>query len=266
MDDLTHSAALGRTIRMGDDLAELGRSTWAKAEAAIGAGEVDSAMALMQSGRREQQLMMDTMVDWVWAMLTWVQRELDEPAVERILRETLGSWVADRYGNYLDLTFPERIALTLEGMRGHLSGPDRQGEIEVEHHDDRVELRFDPCGSGGNALRGDPARGIPPAHERPELGFSEAAHDWTWNQEGVCLYCTHCALVNEILPIERLGFPLRVTRPPTSPDDSCRWTIYADPRDVPSEAYVRVGKAKPSAEELEAIWAELGTGDGPSST
>src|SRR5437868_4379560 len=78
----------------------------------------------------------------------------------------------------------------------------------------RVVVAFDPCGSGGRARRGDPARGVPPATERPEFGFSEGAHDWTWRREGVCLYCSHCALVNEILPIERLGFPMRVTEYP----------------------------------------------------
>ena len=41
-----------------------------------------------------------------------------------------------------------------------------------------------------------------------EFGDSQEAHDWTWGQPGVCLYCAHCSLVNEILPIERLGFPM----------------------------------------------------------
>jgi hypothetical protein len=146
-------------------------------------------------------------------------------------------------------------------MRGHLSGPGRQGNIDVTDEGDRVVVSFYPCGSGGRARRGDPARGIPPASERPEFGPSEDAHDWTWGRAGVCLYCAHCSLVNEILPIERLGFPIRVTEYPEAPGDPCRWVLYKDPRDVPAAAYERVGKRKPTAEELEARWAALRAGE-----
>ena len=115
-------------------------------------------------------------------------------------------------------------------------------------------MSFDPCGSGGRARRGDPAQGVPTGLERPEFGYSEEPHDWTWGEQGVCLYCSHCSLVNEILPIERLGFPMRVTEYPASPDDKCRWILYRDPREIPAEAYERVGKTKPTAEELERRW------------
>jgi hypothetical protein len=254
---LVHSQTLGRSIRLGEPLSVLGRSTLLEALAALDRGEGAAARELLESFRAEQQTLQDIYVDWIWAMLTWVGRELGEPAVERLMRDTLGSWATARYATYLDLTFDERLALTVEGMRGHLSGPGRLGNVAVVDEGDRVVVSFDPCGSGGRARRGDPARGIPPASARQELGFAAGAHDWTWRRPGVCLYCAHCALVNEILPIERLGFPMRVTEYPERPEDPCRWILYKDPGDVPAWAYERVGKRKPERADLEAGWARL---------
>jgi hypothetical protein len=251
------SQALGRLIRIGEPPESLGRSTLSETYGAIDRGDAEEAKRLLESFRYEEQILQDIYVDWIWAMLTWVRDELGEASVERIMRDTLGSWAVARYANYLDLSVDERVALTVEGMRGHLGGPGRQGDVEVVDEGSRVVVSFDPCGSGGRARRGDPARGIPPATERPELGFSHDGHDWTWRRDGVCLYCSHCALVNEILPIERLGFPIRVTEYPERAEDKCRWILYKDPRDVPAEAYERVGKRKPSAQELEELWARV---------
>lgn len=257
---LEFSQALGRLIRIGEPPDSLGRSTLREAYDAIDSGDADTAKHLLESFRLEEQTLQDIYVDWIWAMLTWVSNELGEPAVERVMRETLGAWADARYANYLDLSFDEQVALTVEGMRGHLGGPGRQGDVEVVDEGDRVVVSFDPCGSGGRARRGDPSHGVPPAAERPEFGFSRAAHSWTWQREGVCLYCAHCSLVNEILPIERLGFPIRVTEYPERADQKCRWILYKDPREVPAGAYERVGKQKPTSRELEALWAEVRAG------
>ena len=79
------------------------------------------------------------------------------------------------------------------------------------------------------------------------FGSASAAHDWTWQKEGVCLYCAHCSFANEILAIERQGTPMRVTEYPERPGDKCTWTIYKRPADVPARAYHRVGKEPPDA-------------------
>jgi hypothetical protein len=260
MANLEFSQGLGRLIRIHEPPEQLGRSTLLEAYDAIDAGDTAEAKRLLESFRLEQQILQDIYVDWIWAMLTWVQRNAGEPEVERIMRDTLGSWASERYAGYLDLTFEEQVALTVEGMRGHLSGPGRLGNIDVVDEGERVVISFDPCGSGGRARRGDPAGGIPPSAERPELGDSEGAHDWTWGRRGVCLYCSHCSLVNEILPIERLGFPMRITENPVDPADRCRWILYRDPRRIPAEAYERVGKRKPATAELEQRWADVRAG------
>ena len=219
MAKLEFSERLGRLIRIGEPWDELGRSTLLETYDAIDRGDGAEAKRLLETFRYEQQIIQDIYVDWIWAMLTWVQNHAGEPQVETIMRETLGAWASARYANYLDLSFEEQVALTVEGMRGHLSGPGRLGNVEIADEGERVVISFDPCGSGGRARRGDPARGVPPATQRPEFGASRDAHDWTWGRTGVCLYCSHCSLVNEILPIERLGYPMRITENPVDPAD-----------------------------------------------
>lgn len=134
-------------------------------------------------------------------------------------------------------------------LRGHLSGPGRSGEVEIEEHADRFVLRFDPCGSGGRTLRPDAEEGGPPRMEPPyNFAVTTRKHDWAWNTEGVCLYCVHCCQLQERVPIRRLGYPVRVVEPPVWPDGGerkCTWTIYKDPSLVPDEAYRRVGLARP---------------------
>ena len=137
-------------------------------------------------------------------------------------------------------------------LRGHLSGPDRVGEVEIEELADRFVLRFDPCGSGGRTLRSETAGG-PPRMEPPfNYAVTTRPHDWAWNSEGVCLYCVHCCQLQERVPIERLGYPVRVVDPPVWPgraSQKCTWTIYKDPSFVPEDAYRRVGLARPSEDQ-----------------
>jgi hypothetical protein len=130
-------------------------------------------------------------------------------------------------------SFPFVVQTAIEGMHGHLGGPLGRGEVAVEEHDDRVELEFAPCGSGGR-LR---------AAER--FGVTRKRYDWAWNEEGVCHYCVHCCVLMQLEPIDRFGFPVRVIDPPVRPGERCRWTAYRDPADVPEAAYERVGREKP---------------------
>jgi hypothetical protein len=136
-----------------------------------------------------------------------------------------------------------------DSLRGHLSGPSRSGEIEIEEQPDRFVLRFDPCGSGGRTLRPDNDGG-PPRMEPPfDFAVTTRKHDWAWNTEGVCLYCVHCCQLQERAPIRRLGYPVRVVDPPVWPnggDRKCTWTVYKDPSLVPDDAYRRVGLNPPT--------------------
>jgi hypothetical protein len=189
----------------------------------------------------------DAQADWCWGLLTVLCDALGEEAMDDVFRVTQGAWLSERYAALADMTPEESFQLTIEGMRGHACGPLREGRIDVLEDDEKWVMSFDPCGSGGRMRRGDPRRGQTPREDEPfNFARTERPHDWSWNRAGVCLYCAHCAVVNEILPIEQLGTPMRVTDNPVQPGDPCKWTIYKRPEFVPDEAYQRVGKSRPS--------------------
>ena len=97
-----------------------------------------------------------------------------------------------------------------------------------------MQLTFAPCGSGGRIRAAE------------QFGVTTERHDWAWNEVGVCHYCVHCCVLQQLEPIDNLGYPARVIDPPLDPGDSCSWTVYRDRHDVPEEAYRRVGAARPS--------------------
>ena len=107
------------------------------------------------------------------------------------------------------------LYISLEAMRTHLVGPERRGDTDLEEFDDRWELRFDPCGSGGRILRGDPIEGTGSRVLAPyEFGVTQEEHPWAWNEKGVCYYRAHCNLALSTLPAERWGHPVRTVDPP----------------------------------------------------
>ena len=130
-------------------------------------------------------------------------------------------------------SFEEVVQSALTGMNGHLCGPKFDGEIGVLEAEDRVELRFAPCGSGGRI------------REDPRFGVTAERHDWAWNKEGVCYYCVHCCVLQQLSPIDNLGTPVRVIEPPTSPGEACTWTVYRSLDLVPDAAFEAVGRERP---------------------
>jgi hypothetical protein len=88
-----------------------------------------------------------------------------------------------------------------------------------------------------------------------EWKVSEEPHSWNHFTPGVCLYCSHCIVLMEEMPIDRFGYPVRVIDPPLYAADAadpqrgakCQWTMYKDPAAVPESVYERVGRVKPDA-------------------
>jgi hypothetical protein len=146
-------------------------------------------------------------------------------------------------------------------MHGHLCGPGRKGDVGFREFADRVELEFDPCGSGGRAYRGEPLDGTGSRMETPyEFRAIQGKHDFTWNKSGICTYCAHCCVLTEKLPAQMFGYPVRVIDPPSYPHEAgakCRYTIYKDLRAIPEHIYTRIGLVKPAAER------PLGSAHGP---
>lgn len=200
--------------------------------------------------RRGWQGLHDRWVDLQAGLITWIAGRFGEPAVGDCYREVLRDHLEQRYGPFdarkrsYEETVERNLYLSLEAMRGHLSGPGRRGEVTVTETEDSWILAMDPCGSGGRQGRGGGAE---------QFGFTQEKHDWAWNEVGVCYYCAHCCMVNELWAVEQWGAPLRVTDSPLHPDETsgeqpkpCTWTIYKSFEAIPEEAYRRLGMTKPS--------------------
>jgi hypothetical protein len=256
----TEEEGLLAELRLPDGSAFDLSSGWAGFEAAIHAfaaacadKNADAALDRLEDARHAWRRTHDRACDLVYGLLDVCFRFLGEDRIGELWDHLMADLYPsrDRYG--LDARpWNESVeALVLDAatsLRGHLSGPGRLGDIEVEEREDRWILRFDPCGSGGRTLHPDDDEGTP-ARMEPPYGFAvtTGSHDWAWNSKGVCLYCVHCCQLQERVPIERLGFPLRVVEPPTWPaGGKCTWSIYKDPALVPDEAYRQVGARRPA--------------------
>jgi hypothetical protein len=184
----------------------------------------------------------DRRLDRVAHLLDMAVERLGEERLGEVWAELQAAGIAsyERYDVRLNPWERSRallLQIAIEGMHGHLGGPERRGAVEVLEHGDRVELRFSPCGSGG-ILRA-----------REAFGVTTARHDFAWNELGVCHYCVHCCVLQQLTPIDRLGYPARVIDPPLRPGDSCSWSVYHDPSLVPEQAYRRVGREKPASDD-----------------
>ena len=201
----------------------------------------------------------DRDVDHISGLMNQVVRRYGEATIGPMYDHILLPWFNSRYSQFDVDKHPWVEALTVnmmvafEAMRGHLCGPGRRGDIEFEELPDRYVLRFDPCGSGGRTTRGDPVEGTPPRMEAPyEWRETKEPAPWNHYRPGVCVYCAHCVVLTEIMPVDAFGYPVRAVDPPRYGETDehghptkCAWTMFKDPAAVPEEYYTRIGRTKP---------------------
>lgn len=219
----------------------------------------EDAHARLDELREGWRALHDRYADYQAGLLTFVARRFGESALEECFRHVLAPYLRERYSPFdvrlrpYDETVFRNAYLSFEAMRGHLCGPDRRGDLDVEEDDDKIVIAFDPCGSGGRQQRGDVVEGTGSRAEPPyEFGVTRERHDWAWNEQGVCYYCAHCCFALELWPAEQWGHPVRVVDSPLYPQETsgpgpkkCTWTVYKRLEAIPREAYERIGRRKP---------------------
>jgi hypothetical protein len=187
----------------------------------------------------------EMLVAWIQDLLTYVSQTWGEEAVLDSILETHQSIWGDRYARWDQMTPHEKLALTVEGMRGgHFSGARRRGDMLLSDEGDRLVMVMDPCGSGGVLRRGDPETGREPYPIEAD-GANEAPHDWTWGKTGIHWYCSHCAISMEWLPGRRRGHPLRPLDHVMDPQAPCTWYVYKDEARTRAYHYPRTGLETP---------------------
>ena len=223
------------------------------------AEEAEAALDRMKETWRQTH---DRDVDHTYGLMSEIQERHGGQGIVDMFQKLLVPLFAWRYEKFdidqhpWDEGLEALMLVACEAMRGHLVGPERTGDFELEETDDRFIVRFDPCGSGQRTIRGDwientPARMQPPYN----WGVSQEEASWNHYQKGVCLYCAHCIILMEEMPMDRFGYPVRVVDPPVYPDTDrdpearqrCQWQMFKDPTQVPAEYYERVGRVKPEA-------------------
>lgn len=138
--------------------------------------------------------------------------------------------------SFLSVAAPPDVAVMLaEHLRAHLSGPGREGSVQIVEENDRYRLIFEPCGTGQVMRRvGVPGHAIVPA---------ASAETWGRANE-VPVFCAHCAK-NELTSFSKLGYLAWVTEFDPDASRPCGWTVYKNPGDIPERYYQRLGLAKP---------------------
>ena len=231
-------------------------------EQAIEGGAWEQASELVPPACEAWRVLHDRVVDMSYGwMSAWVER-FGETSVPEMFR-AIGQ---EHFEEFLALGDPARrpwteggcdavVLDTLEAMRAHLSTVHRDGApIDMVEYEDRFEFEFDPCGSGGRALRGDLVEGTPTRTGDPyRFAVIEGAYEWTDGRAGMCVYCNHCQQIYEQWTIDRTGIPFLVVDPPTLTDGvghdgpkRCRYTVYKQPEAVPDDVYARCGRERPA--------------------
>jgi len=211
-----------------------------------------NAAAEIDRARRTWQHMHDRAVDRVSGTIAAAVRLTGEDKLGQLWDHLMADWYEVHERRYhlanqsWDRSAHQLMIAIVDGFHAHLSGTGRQGDIILIEEPDRVGFRFAPCGSGGRSVDAEITEGQPRA--APPYGFpvTTRKHDWAWNTVGICSYCVHCCLLNEVMPIDRLGFPTRVIDPPVwAPENSsstCTWWVYRNIADIPDDVYRRVGR------------------------
>jgi hypothetical protein len=224
-----------------DQLEAMAKPTMDRAIAALDAGDVDGARAACEAMRHEWGMLHDLMTESVLGLVTFIQEKLGDDGVAAAWTDTCERGWRRQVEQINKIPRRKVVELLAATWRAHsLSGTGEDpASFTIEEDDEKLTFVLHPCGSGGRLVR----RGL---YEREGYGKTTQAHDWSFHRKDMPLYCTHCAFMNESLPIKWAGFPLYPLDPPQDYDkDPCRWYWYKDPADIPDRFARRYGPAAP---------------------
>ena len=226
-----------------DELKELSTPVIKRIAKAIRRGEDRKALSLCDDLKEERILLHDFFADACTALFTWVGRNLGEERLydmftfifEHSARRQIFDLLNMEINPGLEAALLVRIGWVAHSCSG---AGEHGGAFRLEEDDEKFTFIMDPCGSGGRLWR--KGRYEPPY----DFAVTSKAYPWTFNREGLPYYCVHCPFLNELLPMQYLGFPTWPVDPPTEAMDECRWYVYKDKWAVPQSYYDRYGQQK----------------------
>jgi len=222
------------------ELAAMSRPTMERAVEAIDRGDLEQARRLCEEMKVEGQFMHDMLVDGIAGLISYVKERLGDEGVEEAWEYSLErGWKPTVEA--IDRSDRRFIAQALAATwRAHSTsgvGP-QPGAFEITEDEEKLTFTMNPCGSGQRLVRLG-------RYEEGGYGTTDGAHSWSYGREGFPLYCTHCAFMNEALPIRWIGYPVYPSDPPEDfHADPCTWYWYKDPADIPDRHYARHGESR----------------------
>lgn len=215
-----------------EELDWMAKPTREKAKEALDAGSPEEAKQYCDIMYRELLWIHDGYRNWITALLSYIGRKFGDETLEDALRETCSTWQKPLYEKSKQTDLKKRIQLMARMWHSHAF------PFRIDEDDEKFVFTNMPCGSGGRLIN----EGF---YEKPSNFLKvEKAQPMTYGKEKFPVYCTHCAVAEEMLTIEWGGYPAVVTLPPEKPGDSCVHYVYKDPYNIPDEYYRRVGKEK----------------------
>lgn len=235
---------LDRKIRK-DGWEGIGVSTWIRIKEAIQEGRTAEALDLVDYLSIESKFIHDVYCDWVYHHMDYIAEKWGEEEMYQVLWNAGLLFRKSAIEAMPSVPVEERVQAHAEIMRAHRCGPGEMGNITVVEEKDRYVMSFDPCGSGGRMRRVGELDGIPPRTGPPfNFGRTKKAYHWSWGKVGVPYYCVHCCVWSEILPVELIGYPVRVCEYSDNPQDPCAWIFYKKAELIPEQYFTRIGKKK----------------------
>ena len=167
----------------------------------------------------------DIYVEFMGRLISYLYEYHRGEGLYNVLK-TIGEQQKERFLGAMSLPIETIVKNSAMIMRSH-----PRGRLTIDEDSEKFTFSCGPCGSGGYLLDGgfyDPPKGFALIRDPQSM---------TWNNRDFPSYCVHCALWNEILPIEWKGYPYWVHKPPDKKNDPCVFYIYKDPKKIPKEHY-----------------------------
>lgn len=191
----------------------------------------------------------DKRIEWETRIMGYVYQHAGPDA----LWTTMASVTPHYWQHMIDVTlngtFKDAVLEQIGGLETH-------GEpLEIMEDDEKVVVWMRPCGSGQFLVE----QGV---YEAPQSCARCKACPQTWNLDNFPVYCVH-APQQEILSIKQVGWPIMVNNP--LPEErnvpgyefarqSCGFSVYKDPNDIPEFVYTTLGFEKPAHVDKPKLW------------
>lgn len=199
-------------MRRRDDL-EIGPRE--KAIEAIKAGKKEEAIRYIGELVEEFRPLHDRYVEWIQSLLVFIAEKAGEEAVEEALIKTFSDVYREKLLSLKNMSHEDIVKSRSKSHRSHFS------EFHIEEDDEKTILVIDYCGSGGHIQKQGERFG----------GKTKGCFPWSFDQAGVCYYCSHEAVFSQFytelgLDFMKYEFHRQFDDQGRPTGQACRWIIY----------------------------------------